>query len=136
MRIPCTIALFGLISIGSFSAAVGAGVQEFRVEDVAGAGNLGLAELKPGTIAFSDQQSSASGGDPTKLIGFEEWARKQPGQKKFLSLFPGYIEPTVTKVAERGRDRVPRLLKSLRCTSLRRVLFSTAHPALSIYRTM
>jgi len=105
MRIPCTIVLFGLILIGSLSAA---GAQEFRVEDVAGADNFGLAQLKPGTIAFSDQQSSAAGGgDPTKLIGFEEWARKQPAQKKFLSLFPGYTEPTVTKVASAGATSAP-----------------------------
>jgi hypothetical protein len=104
MRIPCTIALFGLILIGSLS---GAGAQEFRVEDVAGAGNFGLAQLKPGTIAFSDQQSSTAGGDPTKLIGFEEWARKRPAQKKFLSLFPGYTEPTVTKVASAGATSAP-----------------------------
>jgi hypothetical protein len=104
MRIPCTIGLFGLVLIGSFSAA---GAQEFRVEDVAGVSNLSVAELKPGTIAFSDQQSSASGGDATKLIGFEEWARKQPAQKKFLSLFPGYTEPTVTKVASAGATSAP-----------------------------
>ncbi len=105
MRIPCTIALFGLIFIGSFSAAAGA--QEFRVEDVAGASNLRLEELKPGTIAFSDQQSSAAGGDPAKLIDFEEWARTQPAQKKFLSLFPGYTEPTVTKAASAGATSAP-----------------------------
>ncbi len=104
MRIPCTIALFGFILIGSLSAA---GAQDFRVEDVAGAGNFSLAQLKPGTIAFSDQQSSAAGGDATKLIGFAEWARKQPAQKKFLSLFPGYTEPTVTKVASAGATSAP-----------------------------
>src|ERR1700678_4564688 len=100
MQSPCSIALFGLILIGSFSAA---SAQDFRVEDVAGLRSLETAQLTPGTIAFSDdQKSGAAGGDATKLIGFQEWARTQPAQKKFLSPFPGYIEPTVTKVASAG----------------------------------
>ena len=134
MRILCTIAFFGSILIGSFSAAVGAGAQEFRVEDVAGASNLGLAELKPGTIAFSDQQSSASGGDPTKLIGFEEWARKQPGQKKFLSLFPGYIEPTVTKVASAGATSAPVTEKLTMYVAQARFILNRAPGAVDLSR--
>jgi hypothetical protein len=97
MWIQHAIALIGLI--GSLSAAA---AQDFRVEDVGASRNLGLAQLKAGTIAFSDQQGSALGDDATKLIGFEDWARAQLPQKKFLSLFPGYTEPTVTKTASAG----------------------------------
>ena len=105
MRIPCSIALSGLILTSSLSAA---GAQEFRVEDVAGVSDLGLAQQKPGTIAFNDdQKSTAADGDATKLISFQEWARTQPAQKKFLSLFPGYTEPTVTKVASAGATSAP-----------------------------
>ncbi len=99
MRILCTIAVSAWALLGSWSAA---GAEDFRVEDVTGASGLSLSQLKPGTVVFSDQQSGAAGADATRLIGFGEWARKQPAQKKFLSLFPGYIEPTVTKVASAG----------------------------------
>lgn len=104
MRIECTIALVGLALSGSLSAA---GAQDFHVEDVAGARNLSLAQIKLGTIAFSDQQSSATPGEATKLIGFGDWARTQPAQKKFVSLFPGYAEPTVTKIASAGATSGP-----------------------------
>ena len=105
MRIPCLIALSGLILTSSLPAA---GAQEFRVEDVAGVSDLDLAQVKPGAIAFNDdQKSSTAGGDATKLIGFQEWERTQPAQKKFLSPFPGYTEPTVTKVASAGATSAP-----------------------------
>jgi hypothetical protein len=105
MQFPCLIALFGLILIGSFSAA---GAQDFRVEDVSGLRSPEAVQLTPGTIAFSDdQKSGTAGGDATKLIGFQEWARTQPAQKKFLSPFPGYTEPTVTKVASAGAASAP-----------------------------
>ena len=41
------------------------------------------------------------------LISFEEWGRTRPVQKKFLSLFPGYIEPTVVKTASAGASTGP-----------------------------
>ena len=103
MRISCPIALSGFMLICSFSAA---GAQDFRVEDVTGFRDLEVAQLAPGTIAVSDDQKSA-GGDATKLISFQEWVRTQPEQKKFLSLFPSYAEPTVTKVASAGAVRAP-----------------------------
>jgi hypothetical protein len=105
MRIPCLIALSGLILTSSLPAAR---AQEFRVEDVAGVSDLDLAQVKPGVIAFNDDQKSTSaGGEVIKLISFQEWERTQPAQKKFLSPFPGYTEPTVTKVASAGATSAP-----------------------------
>ncbi len=89
------IALVGLI--GSFSAA---SAQDFRIQDVSSAQSFSVAQLKPGTIAFSDQQSGATADDATNLIGFEDWARTRPAQRKFLSLYPGYTEPTLSKPAK------------------------------------
>jgi len=100
MRIRSTLALVALV--GSFSAA---GAQAFRVEEIGAVQNLPLPQLKPGVIAFSDQQSAASGDDPTRLISFADWSRTQPAQKKSLSLFPGYAEPTVTKT--KGAEDTP-----------------------------
>jgi hypothetical protein len=96
------IALVGLL--GSLSAA---GAQDFRIEDVASARSLNLAQLQPGIIAFSDQEGGAAGDDAPNLIGFEDWARTRPVQKKFLSLYPGYTEPTVTKTASGGAGGGP-----------------------------
>ena len=66
--------------------------EEFRTEDVA---SVDAAQLKPKTIAFSDQGKEIA--DPvTGLIRFEDWARTRPLQKQLLSLYPAYVEPTIT----------------------------------------
>jgi len=97
------IVLVGLI--GSFSAA---GAQDFRIEDAGSAPSWNLAQLKPGTIAFRDQDGGAAADGATNLINFADWARTRPAQKKFLSMFPGYTEPTVTKAASAaGADAGP-----------------------------
>ncbi len=96
------IAVVGLV--GSLSAAC---AQDFRIEDAGSAAlNWSLAQLKPGMIAFSDEVGGAAVGR-ANLISFEEWGRTRPIQKKFLSLFPGYIEPTVVKTASAGASTGP-----------------------------
>ncbi|MFY9895733.1 MAG: hypothetical protein WAK63_16570 [Xanthobacteraceae bacterium] len=95
------IAVVGLI--GSLSAAW---AQDFRIEEAGSAPNWSLAQLKPGTIAFSDEAGGATAAR-ANLISFEEWGRTRPVQKKFLSLYPGYIEPTVVKTASAGASTGP-----------------------------
>jgi len=102
MLIRHAIALVGLI--GSLSAA---GAQEFHIEDVTSARDVAVTQLKPGVIAFSDQEGAAAGNGPANLIGFADWARTRPVEKKFLSLFPGYAEPTVTKTSSSGTGSGP-----------------------------
>jgi hypothetical protein len=101
MRLRHAFVLIALI--GSWSAA---GAQQFRIADVGSARNFDVAQLKLGTIAFSDQESAA-GDDATNLISFKDWARTRPAEKKFLSLFPGYSEPTVTKAPSNGSGGGP-----------------------------
>jgi hypothetical protein len=84
------IALVALV--GSLSAASGA---DFRIEEAGSPPNWDVARLKPGTIEFSDGADSAAGA--AHLIAFADWTKTLPAQKKFLSLFPAYSEPTVTK---------------------------------------
>jgi hypothetical protein len=88
-----------------------AGAQEFRIEDVSSAASLDPAQLKPGTIAFSDDESGGAAGGvdgaANNLIEFAAWARTHPAEKKFLSLFPGYTEPTVTKAASAEATPAP-----------------------------
>jgi len=102
MWIRHAIALVGIA--GSLSAAA---ARDFRIEDAPSPQNWDLAQLKPGTIAFSDEQDSAAADDAKNLIAFADWARTYPAQKKFLSLFPGYSEPTIDKTAGTGaaKDR-------------------------------
>jgi hypothetical protein len=86
-----------IVLLGLLGSAAAAGAQEFRIEDVSAASNADVAQLKPGTIAFSDHtdgDAAAGGTDPAR---FEDWASKRPDQKKFLALFPAYTEPTGSK---------------------------------------
>jgi len=95
MRLRYAIAVVGLI--GSLSAAR---AQEFHIEDVDLVQNVAVAQLTPGLIVFSDRDGA--GGDAANLIGFKSWVRTRPVEKKFLSLFPEYREPTVAKTASAG----------------------------------
>ena len=90
MWIRHAVALVGLV--GSLSAA---SAQDFRIDDTAPAKTWEVAQLKPGVIQFSDADGGVEGSP--NLIAFADWARTRPAQKKFLSLFAGYVEPTVTK---------------------------------------
>ncbi len=81
-----------IVLVGLLGSSYGAGAQDFRIEDVGSALSSDVAQLKPGVIAFSDQAGSIAAGE-TELIHFEDWARTRPNEKKFLSLFPGYVEP-------------------------------------------
>jgi hypothetical protein len=94
------IAFVGLIGSCTIASA-----QDFHIQDAGASPDWSLEQLKPGTIAFGDQSGAAAAG--TNLTGFEEWARTRPVQKKFLSLFPGYIEPTVVKTASTGVSTGP-----------------------------
>ena len=95
------IVLAGLI--GSLSVA---GAQDFKIEDVSSARSVPVTQLKPGIIVFSDQEGGAAGDEAAKLVRFEDWARTRPAQRKFLALFPGYVEPIVTKEARAEQKTV------------------------------
>ncbi len=87
------------VLLGASSAA---GAAPFRIEDVASARSVAVAQLKPSTIAFSDKPDVAAAAD-LDLVPFADWAVKHPTEKKFLALFPSYAEPTVIK-AEGGNS--------------------------------
>jgi hypothetical protein len=86
-----------------------AGAEEFRIEDVGSPPNWDVAALKPGMIAFSDGAVSASAA--ANLMAFTEWGRTLPAQKKYLSLYPAYAEPTITKAASTDTPAGPVLEK-------------------------
>ncbi len=95
------MAVVGLL--GSMSAAY---AQDFRIENVTAPKDWDPAQLKPGTIAFSDAKNGEV-ADAANLMDFADWARMRPAQKKYLALFPGYTEPTVTKAATAGATPAP-----------------------------
>src|SRR3954454_5905125 len=101
MRTPALLALL----IGLAVVSSGAYAQEFRIEDVAAAGALPVAQLKPKTIAFADQPSEELVDASTGFMRFEDWARAQPAQKQFLSLYPGYSEPNEDVVIDGVKKR-------------------------------
>jgi hypothetical protein len=94
MAVRHAIVLLGLLG---FSSAAGA--QNFSITDVGAAAKTDIAQLKPGSIAFSDQWGSDAATAGAQLIHFDDWAAKYPNQKKFLALFPSYAEPTIAKPA-------------------------------------
>src|SRR5580704_2128175 len=91
------IALLGLLGFAVLDFPCAAGAQDFGIEEVNAARKADVAQLKPGTIAFSDHTSADAIASETALVRFDEWADKDPTEKKFLALFPNYTEPTVGK---------------------------------------
>src|ERR1700728_24777 len=91
------IVLLSLLGFGLLGFPPAASAQDFNIEDVSAARKADVAQLKPGTIAFSDHTSADTIASETALVRFDEWTDKDPAEKKFLALFPTYTEPTVSK---------------------------------------
>jgi hypothetical protein len=74
--------------------------QEAKISEVGSLSEVNVAQLKPNTIVFNDHRKDELTDSSTGLMRFEDWARAQPLQKKMLSLYPGYSEPTVNSSVE------------------------------------
>jgi hypothetical protein len=68
---------------------------EFRIDNVSSARKVDATRLTPGAIEFSDRTGAGTGSESALML-FDEWASRQPIEKKFLALFPNYVEPLVT----------------------------------------
>src|ERR1700761_4540220 len=90
---------------GLFCSASAAGTQDFQITEVSAARDAGVADIKSGSIAFSDHTSPGAIDSETALMRFGDWADKYPNEKKFLALFPGYSEPTVGKTISTGTEQ-------------------------------
>lgn len=105
------MALGALAALAAFApTAMPAAAQEFRIEDVAEITALNSASLKPYTIAFSDRLGNDLTDAKSGLIRFADWGKARPLQKEFLSLYPGYEEPTITYTAGGTTKTVKRRL--------------------------
>jgi hypothetical protein len=92
-------ALVVLVALAAPLGAVKA--DEFKIEEAPSVTAVAPARLKPGTIVFSDHRDDKLNDAGTGLIRFEDWARDRPVQRQYLSLYPGYVEPTI-KVTVNG----------------------------------
>ena len=99
--IVLSISLAGAVAY-FFGSASAARAQDFQIVEVSAARNLNVADIKPGTIEFSDHTSPGAIDSETALIRFDEWVEKHPNEKKFLALFPAYSEPTIDKPTGSG----------------------------------
>lgn len=86
----CALVLLALVGAPAAAAA-----QGFAVAEVPSAAALAVDQLKARTVAFSDHRNDELVDPGTGLIRFSDWAQARPQQKGFLSLYPGYSEPTV-----------------------------------------
>jgi hypothetical protein len=82
-----------LVALAVGSAAAQA--DHFQIEDVTSPMSLALGALKPKTIAFSDRPPVEAVDGHAGLVRFEDWARIHPLQKRLLSLYESYAEPTI-----------------------------------------
>lgn len=95
----------GLIVLAALSLYVpGAAAEEFRVEEVPSVTDVAPSRLKPKTILLSDHPADKIADRETGLMKFEDWAREEPLQKRFLTPFPSYVEPHI-KVSVHGIEK-------------------------------
>jgi hypothetical protein len=85
--------LFAGLAVSGGVAAMTPAPAEFRLEEVPSAPSVAVAQLKPNTVLFSDHRKDAIAESGTGLMKFENWARLNPVERQYLSLFPGYVEP-------------------------------------------
>jgi hypothetical protein len=100
MRMRLAILLLTLLG----SAAIAA--QDFTIQDVGDARKTDIAQIKPGTIAFSDHTGTNTVDSETALFHFDDWTGKHPTEKKFLALYPAYTEPTDPKLVNGTTSQV------------------------------
>jgi cytoskeletal protein CcmA (bactofilin family) len=80
-------------------------VQEFRIDDVGSARQADVTRLTSNAIEFSDHTTAGGFVSETSLMPFAAWASSHPTEKKFLALFPGYVEPVINRDAADGTDK-------------------------------
>lgn len=81
-------------------ATAAARAEPFRITEVGSLADAGIDRLKSDTVAFTDNRAGASADPASGLTPFDDWARTAPLEKQYLSLYPGYAEPTVKATVE------------------------------------
>lgn len=83
----------------TFAASHAAATDNFTIKDVDVVADVPLADIKPGTIVFSDHRKAKFADADTGLIEFANWARAKPDQRRFLALYPSYMDSIVPVTA-------------------------------------
>jgi hypothetical protein len=91
-RAAVLAAIAGALFAASHSIAQ---TTEFRIDNVSSARKADATRLAAGAIEFSDRTGGAGATSESALMPFDEWANRQPIEKKFLALFPNYVEPVI-----------------------------------------
>jgi hypothetical protein len=91
--VPVLASIAGALLAAPWSHGL-AQTSEFRIDNVSAARKVDATRLAPGAIEFSDH-TGAGTGSQAALLPFDDWARRQPIEKKFLALFPNYVEPVI-----------------------------------------
>src|SRR5262249_8536039 len=79
-------------------------VQDFRIDEVSSARQADVTRLTSNAIEFSDHTTGGIDSE-TALMPFAAWASSHPTEKKFLALFPAYVEPVIDIDAADGTDK-------------------------------
>src|ERR1700748_977315 len=95
-----------LVFVALFGFAAASAAADFAIQDVSDARKTDVAQIKPGTIAFSDHTGASAVNSETALFHFDDWAEQHPTEKKFLALYPSYTEPTDPKLVNGTTTRV------------------------------
>ncbi|HWV43232.1 hypothetical protein [Pseudorhodoplanes sp.] len=93
-----------LVAIAGLAAAFlgdvrQARAQDFKLEPAPSLASVPLDKLAQRTIVFVEHRSEKASDAASELIPFDEWVRRYPQQYRFLSLFPGFKEPSGIKLA-------------------------------------
>jgi cytoskeletal protein CcmA (bactofilin family) len=80
-------------------------VQDFRIDEVSSARQGDVTRLTSNAIEFSDHTTAGGIDSETALMPFAAWASSHPAEKKFLALFPGYVEPVIGSDAADSTDK-------------------------------
>jgi cytoskeletal protein CcmA (bactofilin family) len=80
-------------------------VQDFHIDDVSSSRQADVTRLTSNAIEFSDHTTADGIDSETALMPFAAWASSHPTEKKFLALFPGYVEPVIGSDAAGGTDK-------------------------------
>jgi hypothetical protein len=76
----------------------GVAAAEFHIDEVPAIESTD--RLQPHDIEFADHRGGGVPDPGTGLISFESWAKEMPIQKRFLSPYPDYVEPTDNVVVD------------------------------------
>jgi hypothetical protein len=107
---------------------------EFRIDNVSSARKANATRLTAGAIEFSDHTGAAGAASESALMPFDQWASQQPTEKKFLALFPNYVEPVITTEDSSAEPQKPYTEKLYMYVAQARFVLAKAPSAIDLSR--